>query len=422
MMKKIFLTVAAFTILLPSTLFAGVFDIMIVANPDTAGEETYQESFSSIEDVIDNLDTDEIKKNITNYDEDTTAANVTINFRGVPIRLSIAENSTTIVLNIPSINVHEEFTGNDRDDSVDEMEDWLKENGEDAVTRLMQELVAETPTDPVAGNPSSLQSRMVAADYLYGVNSDEAIEMNQAGMGKSGSINANSISVFARYSNYDLDGISSKSYSLPLAYTVRFDGSKNSLSIRVPISYVDVDGSEAYNFGLGLGFTYFVKDEWSLTPAIGYGAVGSIDLASVAQIVSGSLTSSYNFKLGDKYTLTMGNMIGRYQTIPFNYGDYSIDVDIQNTAIRNGLNLNIPSDGLLKGSSFEVFVTDTRYFGSELYVDAYNEVGFSFGMSKVKEKKKGDKIAKIMKRARAGLTYMFAQDVSGYSVNFGFAF
>ena len=423
MFRNLFLAIAAFTILLPATLYAGVFDLTIVANPDAATPDVYTDSFSSVEDVIDNLDTDEIQRHITNYDEDVTAANATINFRGVPINLSIAQNSTTIVLSIPSIHVTETFTGTDRDDSVDMMEDWLKDNGEDAVTKLMQELVAETATDPVAGNPTSLQSRMVAADYLYGVNSDEAIEMNNSKMGDAGSINANMISVFARYSNYDLDGVSSSSYSMPLAYTIRFDDSKNSMSIRVPISYVDVDGSKAYNFGLGLGLTYYVKDQWSLTPAIGYGAVGSIDLASVAQIISGSLTSSYNFKLGDKYTLTMGNMVGRYQTIPFNYGDYSIDVDIQNTVLRNGLNLNIPSDGLKEGTSFELFVTDTRYFGSELYVETYNEVGISYGFSKVVEKDKGGKMAKLMRKARIGFTYMFAEEgVDGYSVNFGFAF
>lgn len=87
MFRNLFLTIAAFTILLPATLYAGVFDLTIVANPDAANPDVYTESFSSVEDVIDNLDTDEIQNHITNYDEDITAANATINFRGVPIYL-----------------------------------------------------------------------------------------------------------------------------------------------------------------------------------------------------------------------------------------------------------------------------------------------------------------------------------------------
>lgn len=301
------------------------------------------------------------------------------------------------------------------------IEDWLKENGESAVTKLMKELVSETPpTDPIAGNPSSVQSRMVGLDYGYAVNTDEVVEMNE-NYADSG-INANMISVFARYSNYDLDGTSSKEYALPLAYTIKFDGSKNALSIRVPISMVDVDGSKAYNFGLGLGFTYFIKDEWSVTPAIGYTAVGSVDLASVAQLISSSVTSAYNFKI-DQYTLTMGNMIGYYKTIPFNYGDYSIDPDISNSVIRNGLNLNIPADKLRKDTSFELFVTDTRYFGSELFIDQYNELGISYGFAKAKQKEKGgSKVVNLMRKARVGFTYLFADKANGYSVNFGFSF
>jgi len=420
MFKKLLVPILiTIAVILPAAVYAGVFNITITANPDTASEQTYSQSFSSIEDVIDDLDTDQIEANLSNYTENS-AANGLIDFRGVPIYLSIAENSSTLVLEIPAIGVTETFDGTDRDNSVDLIEDWLKENGTDAVTKLMKELVASTPTDPIAGNPSSLESRMVGLDYDYAVNPDETIEMNQENV--QNGLNANMVSIFARYSNYDLDGTSSKSYALPLAYTIKFNNSKNSLAIRVPISMVNVDGSEAYNFGLGLGFQYFVKPEWRLTPAVGYTAVGSVDLASVGQLISTSLTSSYDFKI-DKYTLTMGNMLGYYKTIPFKYGDYDIDPDLQNTVLRNGLNLNIPTNSVKPNTSLGLFVTDTRYFGSELYVDQYNEVGISFGFAKITQKDmKDDKVKSFTRTMRVGFTYLFAQDVSGYSVNFGFSF
>jgi len=413
MLKKSLIVFVLLAFLVPLSAIAGVFDITI-----SSEGQTYTASFNSIQDVIDDLDTAEIEANLSAY-TDSSAATGIINFRGVPIYLSIAANSSTLVLDIPAIGVTETFNGTDRDNSVDLIEDWLKENGEEAVTKLMKELIAETPTDPIAGNPSSLESRMVGMDYDYAVNNDEVIEMNAKYEGSS--LNANMISIFARYSNYDLDGVSSSTYSLPLAYTIKFNNSRNSLAIRVPIAMVDVDGSKAYNFGLGLGFTYYIKPQWSVTPAVGYTAVGSVDLASVAQLISSSMTSSYNFKI-NKYNLTMGNMLGYYKTIPFNYGDYSIDADIQNTVLRNGLNLNIPSDNLMKNTSFEVFVTDTRYFGSELFIDQYNEIGASFGFAKSTQKEKKDKITNMMRTMRVGLTYMLADKASGYSVNLGFAF
>jgi hypothetical protein len=413
MFRKMFLSLALALVLVPATVFAGVFDILIASEG-----QTFTDSFTSIEDVIDNLDTAEIEQNLSLY-TDTSAADATINFRGVPIYLTIGANSNTIVLSIPSIGVTEQFDGQDRDDSVDLIEDWLQKNGESAVTKLMQELVAETPTDPVAGNPSSLQSRMVAMDYNYATNTSEVVEMNATTQGMG--INANMISIFARYTNYDLDGVSSSSFSIPLAYTFRFDNSKNSLAIRIPLSVVDVDGSKAANAGLGLGLSYFINNDWNLTTAIGYTAVASIDMASVAQLVSGSVTSAYNFKLGDK-TLTLGNMIGHYKTIPFSYDEYDIDPDIKNTVLRNGLNMNIPSDSVAKGTSFEVFFIDTRYFGSELYIDQYNEIGFSYGFSKMKQKGEGDKKYNVMKGMRVGFTYLLADKADGFSVNLGFTF
>ncbi|PLX69244.1 MAG: hypothetical protein C0602_07460 [Denitrovibrio sp.] len=414
MFRKSIFTMILSVLVLPSVAFAGVFDIYL----ETAGS-SYSQSFSDFESVIDDLDLDQMEKNLSGYTE-TSAVRGYIDFRGIDINLSAAAGDTAIVLSIPAIGISETFSGLDRDASIDQIEDWLKDNGDGVMSKLMEELAASTATDPVAGNPTSAQSRMVSMDYDYAVNSDGAIEMNSVGAGSG--LNANMVSIFARYSNYDLDGVSSKTYALPLAYTIKFNNSKNSLSIRVPISVINVDGSEAYNAGLGLGFTYFVNDSWSLVPAIGYTAVGSIDLASAAQLVSGSLTSSYAFSL-DKYTLTMGNMVGYYKTIPFSYQDYTVDTDIKNTVFRNGLNLNIPSDGLAKGTSFEIFVTDTRYLGSELYVDQYNEVGLSYGFAKIKQKDtKGGKVKNIMRKVRLGFTYLFAKDVSGYSVNFGFSF
>lgn len=412
---KMFFIAAVFTVL-PFFAFAGVFDITINADGYT---NTYNQSFSSLEDLIDNLDADEIAEHFAGYDEENTGASVTMNFRGLPITAQFVSNSSTLNVQIPAISLNLTFSGVDRDASVDELQDWFEKDGGDALTRLQQALIEETATDPIAGNPSSLMSRMVSMDFDAAFKSDSVIEINTPSGGSSPELNANMVSVFARYSNYTANGIKSKEYALPLAYTIRFNGSKNTLAIRMPISMVDVDGSKAGNLGLGLALGYHINDDWKLTPAVGYGAVGSIDLGSVGQIVSGSITSSYTFHIKN-YKLNLGNMIGRYQTIPFKYGDYDFDPDIENTVLRNGLNLVIPVGKT--GTSFDLFVTDTRYSGSELYIDKYNEVGFSYGFDKgvVKETAKG--LKSLQKRLRVGLTYMFAEDAHGYTVNGGYSF
>lgn len=414
-LKTLFLA-AVFTVM-PFFAFADVFDITI--NADGYGN-TYYQSFNTLEDMIDKLDAEEIASHFVGYDEENTGASVTMNFRGLPITAEFVTNSSTLNVRIAAIDLDLTFSGSDRDDSVDQLQDWFEKDGGDALTRLQQALVEETATDPIAGNPTSLMSRMVAMDFDAAFRSDSVIEINTPSGSSAPELNANMISVFARYSNYTANGVRSKEYALPLAYTIRFNGSKNTLAIRMPISMVDVEGSQAGNLGLGLALGYHINDDWKITPAVGYGAVGSIDLGSVGQIVSGSVTSSYTFHIKG-YDLNMGNMAGYYQTIPFKYGDYDFDPDIQNTVVRNGLNLVIPVKKE-SGLSFDVFATDTRYFGSELYIDKYNEVGFSFGYDKGKTKETAKGLKSIHKRLRAGLTYMFAEDAHGYTVNGGYSF
>jgi hypothetical protein len=116
-------------------------------------------------------------------------------------------------------------------------------------------------------------------------------------------------------------------------------------------------------------------------------------------------------------------MAGYYKTIPFQYQDYSVSPDIQNTIVRNGLDFVIPTDGLAKGTSFEIFVTDTRYFGSELFIDQYNEIGFSYGFAKITNEKTDEgKMKSYLSKLRVGFTYLHADKAKGYTVNLGYSF
>ena len=380
--------------------------------------ETYQQSYDNLSDMLDALDFDEVSNYIPAY-TDSSAITTVVNFRGVPVVLSSPQNSSDITMSIGAIDVSELFQGSSRDDSMDLLSAWYEGEGDDALTRLLQELAASTPSDPVAGNPTSLMSRTVGNDFDYAMDTGamSGVELSNAGQ----SINGNMVSVFARYSNYSADGIESREYSLPLAYTVRFDNSEDRLIIRVPVAYVMYDGSEVYNLGLGIGYGRQMNPQWSLTPALGYSLVGSEDVGSLSQLVSTSLTSSYAIPLAE-YELTIGNMLGYYSTLPTEAGDISQNPEISNTVLRNGASLNIPTPRLVADTSVEVFITDTRYFGSELYIDQYNEIGFSFGKDKTVVTEDDGSYVNYIRRVRAGVKYLFSDNSEGYSLNFGYTF
>lgn len=114
MFRKALLVFAMVALLTPASVSAGVFDLSITSNPGLGGtEQTWSQSFKSISDVIDNLDTAEIKDKLSLY-TDTSAANGLINFRGVPINLSIGLTPIllySISLQLALLRLSQEQTG-----------------------------------------------------------------------------------------------------------------------------------------------------------------------------------------------------------------------------------------------------------------------------------------------------------------------
>ncbi len=399
---------------LPQNVFsASILDLLV-----TSEGLTYQESYSSVEDVINGIDEDYIRQQISNYTDQSDVSG-TINFRGVSVALSFTKDSTELTLNIPTIGVQEIFIGGTRDDSVDQLEEWFKSEGGDALTDLMQSLAASTANDPIAGNPNSLMANIVQSDY------DSAFTSTVSNVKQSAEVKtdatastSNLMGIGARFGSYQQDDLDSQHLFLPLSYTVLFDNSFNTLKFKMPVAMTNVDGAESYSLGFGIELGLQVTDNWRLTPSVNYGTVASIDLGSVGQIASGSVTSASKIEIGN-CELSMGNMVGYYKTLEFSYDEYSFDPEIANTVIRNGLMLSIPTENILNSTSLELFVTDTRYSGSDLYIDSYDEIGFSFGSTKNEGK---SIVSKIKNYLRVGVTYLYSDESKGFSANFGYTF
>lgn len=399
-----------------SLFAASIFDLTV-----TSEGSVFQESYNKVADLINGIDEDNIKRQIPNY-TDQSSALVAANFRGLPISLTFPQNSTQLTLRIPAIHVQETFTGATRDDSIDKLEDWFKKTGGDALTRLMQELAASTPNDPIAGNPNSLMAHMVHSDYGDGFtdnvsNIGQIAEINTEGS----TSNINLVGLGARFGSYRHGDLDSRHMTLPLSYTVQFDGSPNELSLKVPVVATEVDGAKAYNLGLGVGFGWQLSERWRITPAVNYAVVASSDLGSVGQVISGSLTSAYQFKI-DNTKLYLGNMLGYYRTLKFSSNDYSFDPDISNTVVRNGMLWAVPTPDIMAKTTLELFLIDTRYFGSDLYIDQYNEVGFSFGFNKTRRNTMRSTIKNYLDDFRVGITYLYSDHSKGFTVNLGYRF
>jgi len=308
---------------------------------------------NSLMDIIDQIDESQLQGRFPGYEEGVSAGEFRLDVRGLPVTLGYDRDSTTLVFTVPSLGINESFSGGTRDISNDLFEDYIKQNGDD----ILRELLRVSAVDPLAGNPASVQSQMAAGDFAAGV--DPVYDTLKPG---------SSFGLGARFGSYSTGQFTQNVFTLPLSYVYTFSN-YDRLIVRLPLTYMDVDGASAYRGNLGLAYKKNLTRRWALTPALGYGIAGSTDLGSLGHIFSGSLTSDLMLYDDSKYQLSMGNMAGYYLTLPVRLGDYSVDYDLKNTIIRNGLLFSTPLPHSLWGREFSVdlYLTDTRFFGDALY-------------------------------------------------------
>ncbi len=361
---------------------------------------------NSIEDIIDQIDTDQLRSRFAGYDENLSGGEFRLDVRGLPVTLGYGSNSSALLFTVPSLGISETFNGASRDGSKDLFEDYIKQNGD----RILRELLRVSAVDPLAGNPASVQSAMAAADFDAGV--DPVYDTLPPG---------GSFGLGARFGSYSTGAFTQNVLTLPISYSYTFSN-YDKLIVRAPLTYVSVDGAEAYRGMLGLSYRKNIFSRWSLTPSLGYGIAGSTDLGSLGHIFSGSLTSDLMLYDGGGFRLNMGNMAGYYLTLPVRLGDYSVDYDLKNTITRNGLLLSMPLGRSLWGQklSFDVFVIDTRFFGDALYSDNYQEIGISVGPLRSADKHEPNVASHPF---GLGLKYLTGdKGIDGFELNFGYRF
>jgi len=161
----------------------------------------------------------------------------------------------------PSLGINETFSGGTRDANNNLFEDYIKQNGE----ATLRELPRVSAVDPLAGNPTSVQSRMVVGDYDAGYDT----MYNPAAPGSA-------LGIDLRFCRYGLEPFTQNVYTPPLSYTYTFSN-HDVLMVRMPLTYIEVAGATADRGMLGLSYKKVLGSRWALTPAPGYGIAGSAD-------------------------------------------------------------------------------------------------------------------------------------------------
>ncbi|MEK9617470.1 MAG: hypothetical protein VW543_14190, partial [Deltaproteobacteria bacterium] len=348
-------------------------------------------------------------------DWDNDQIDFSLNYRGIDLKAAYPAGSNKVTFNIPSLNKTWSYEGTSRQGSWTQLTDALVQES-DLVNDLLGLMVLYTPNDPVAGNPSSLMDNFVRLDFSPvlvdlplgnalqgGASGVEAAPMADAdGMvvdesdssvssaspevtegeeteesSTETSERENKIGIGLGFSSYDQGDSKVNTTTIPFSYSWNFEGeSKSSLTLRLPISQIDVDGNAGIAAGLGLNYRQFVSPNWQLSPSLNYGVTASEALGSGGALASYSILSIYDWT-ASWGAIRIGNQAGQYRSMPLSVGGTTFDAGIESTVLRNGLIFQFPTGFIREGATFDPYLLDTRYYGTELYIMQYYEMGFT---------------------------------------------
>lgn len=345
----------------------------------------------------------------------TEVANITANFNSLPITLAFpTQNSPLLKFDIAALGVSQTFQGATRDESRALLEDYIKKNG--IIGKIMQYQAANSPYSPIAG-PGGAIPTMAAASFDDNFNNTASNIAAPAGAAAAASNNGstpNLVGAALSYGSLKVLDSSTKVTTLPLSYTIRNDiDPRRQLVFSLPLTQIDANGAKSYSGGLGVSYRLPMSDQWTLTPGVKVGVSGSKDLATLAAIAGGSVTSTYIWEM-DNFDVAMGNQIGYYKSLKVTAGDYSADPGINSTVFRNGVMLSQPVSVGGQKMSLEYSLVDTRYTGTKFYVDNTQEISITLGTNK--------RAYSSRSFFRGGLTFLRGKDTNGVTANIGYWF
>lgn len=366
-MKILFIFLFTF---FPLTAKADLFTLTL-----TQGANSTTKEFTSVTDIFDQYENGSLDTILAGYDINNPA-NAVLDFRGIRMEIDYQNaggSGKQLVFNVPSIGINDlTFDGSTQEQAFDAFKDYLKSNQSDLLTKILKESVSNTPYDAVAGNPSSLMSQMTDIAFFNPTlnTTEHAAASKQSGgfvlLSPSGGMH--------KIKGEDGKERTVTSAHLPLGYVYKFRNNW-ALGIDMPLSYIDMDGSITYaaQFGVNLQIPLY-KDKWLLTASGRVGATASEDSLSGGFLYMGSATSSYTFNISDT-SVTIINMYGHIRDYTLDVDGYNIEYGLKNDVFKNGIAIK---QKINQKTALTIFGYDTRFTGTDLYIDQYDEIGLNF--------------------------------------------
>jgi hypothetical protein len=270
------------------------------------------------------------------------------------------------------------------------------------------------PEDPSTGNPVSLQSIMARDTFASGT--DVGPSALTGGSRARATLANNHLGLGFKTGHYKGPGYSASIQALPIDYTIPFGDPRWALKLGLPLTYVDINGSQTFSGSFSVGVRTPVFDYWTITPEVRVGMVRNRVFDQTVMLLNTSITSNFQIPLQNDYVLVFGNAITHSRSLGTASG--GANRQLRNMIYQNGAEISGPLQTKLYGlpTNWQFSVVYTNISGDETFVDELLDISFSLGTT-------GSKNGVTWDSVRIGLTYTHANNgIDGFNLNFGYEF
>jgi hypothetical protein len=346
----------------------------------TYGGGTISQSASSLPDLVEAL-----TKNQDAFaplvGQDFTGS---LTYYGIPGAVSVqvqGETQLTVTSSLTGLN--RTFTGTDRDDLEQQLEDWLLKEGGKEVANLMKAAAKSSTAAIIDGNPSAATARM--ADRAF-----STFGLYPATPAMRGSTKGSYLGLWADAKRSTADtpigSVDSSQYGFNIPWWLDFS-KRVSLIGNMSGQYMDAEGTAIYGGGmdLGLGIRLASRGEadqfgWQITPFAGLHGLGTYDGASGGLLDHFGIANRFEFMLNQDVQLIVASQFSYYDSLKLEIENVEIDPELNQQVVKNAIMLDTPV-GSAKWLHVNGFAMDTRFL-KDVAIDGYQTVGGGFSMRK----------------------------------------
>ncbi len=247
-----------------------------------------------------------------------------------------------------------------------------------AAPAFAQGSLAGSPADPIAGNPNSLQSKMLNADYIGAFAGPFVPKEPET---RRFEATEDWVRTEADFSYWNAQGIRGESYDVGMSYGLNLPARRLALLFDVPIALTRSDsGGLSYMGSAGVGLNIRMTPSWNLTPMLRVGVAGTRDIDGAVVLYSGTLVSTAKWKLKG-FDVALVNVFGVESNVRrVEPTGTPLDYDMTVGLFQNGFTVGKPIRTRIFGKRmrWNAFYRLANFVGKDVFLENQHQAGLRY--------------------------------------------